>query len=257
MRKKVIINLQEVTEAWLTAVLTNSGALTAGRVIAFAADSGAGHWSQNAQLTISYSHDAQGDCPQHLFLKLVNTNLGEGEFFLPSEVNYYTRDYIDLPDAPLVRCYDGVYDAAQNHYHLLLYDLSETHAAAYDLQPTLAHGQALAEGLAILHAHWWGENRLRQIGVSFHDAAHIHRFVGIGQPGLPYVQSIFGEWLKPHWFDLIQQIFARLPDKLVIRAQDIDHFTLIHGDPNPGNILVPKEGNGRYTSSINNPLTGA
>ena len=141
-----------------------------------------------------------------------------------------------------MRCYDGAYDLAQNRYHLLLDDMSATHKAAYDLQPTLAHGQALAEGLAIMHAHWWGEARLQEIGAAFHDAAHLRRFVTIGKPGIPHVQAHFGAKLKSHWPRLIQQIFAQLPDALAARGQDKTHMTLIHGDANPGNMLVPKVG---------------
>jgi hypothetical protein len=239
---QVITNLDQVTSAWLTAVLSQSGALTAGEVTGFAADGGGGNWSSNAQLALTYSANARGECPTHLFLKMVDTNTGDGEFFLPSEVTYYTRDYVDLPDAPLVRCYNGAYDPKQNRYHLLLDDMSATHQAAYDLVPTLAHGQALAEGLAIMHAHWWGEARLRQLGASFHDAAHLRRFVAIGELGISHVHSHFGAKLKPHWPELIHQIFARLPDSLAARAQDKTHFTLLHGDPNPGNMLVPKVG---------------
>ncbi len=240
--KKVIIELEQVTPEWLTAVLSQSGALTAGEVTRFAANSGGGHWSSNARLNLTYSDNAQGKCPANLFLKLVDTDTGDGEFFLPSEVTYYTRDYVDLPDAPLVHCYDGAYDPEQNRYHLLLDDLSATHEAAFDLQPTLAHGEALAEGLAILHAHWWGEARLKQIGAAFHDAAHLRRFVMIGEPGIPHVQAHFGAKLKSHWPRSIQQIFAHLPDALAARAQDKTNMTLIHGDANPGNMLVPHEG---------------
>ncbi len=242
MPANVLTHPEQVTTEWLTAVLIHSNALQTGQVAAFTTGGGSGNWSQNAQLTLTYSDDARGDCPTHLFLKLVDTNTGNGEFFLPSEVTYYTRDYVDLPDAPLVRCYDGAYDAAQNRYHLLLDDLSATHKAAYDLQPTPAHGQALAEGLATLHAHWWGSERLQQIGAPFHDADHLRRFVVIGEPGVPHVQVIFGERLKPHWPALITQIFAALPARLAARAQDRTHMTLIHGDPNPGNMLVPKVG---------------
>ena len=242
MGEKVICDLQHVSETWLTAVLRKSGALTTGHVVAFAADGGTGHWSQNAQLALTYSRDAQGECPRHLFLKLVNTDLGDGEFFLPSEVNYYTRDYVDLPTAPLVRCYNGVYDVAKHRYHLLLADMSATHKAAYDLQPTLAQGQVLAEALAILHTHWWGQARLKQIGAPIHDAAHIRQAATIGREGIPHVERLFGDRLKPHWLALIEQIYNQLPDVLVERAQDTTHFTLIHGDPNPGNILVPHVG---------------
>lgn len=242
MNKQVITQLEQVTPEWLTAVLSQSSALTTGKVTHFEANSGGGHWSQNARLTLTYSSDAQGERPTNLFLKLVDTNTGDGTFFLPSEVTYYTRDYIDLHDAPLVRCYDGAFDAAQNWYHLLLHDMSETHIAAFDLQPTPTHGQALAEALAILHAHWWGNERLQQIGASFHNTAHIRRFVEIGSPGITHVQAVFGDRLKPHWFELIQQLFVELPDSLATRAQDTTHFTLLHGDPNPGNMLVPKVG---------------
>jgi hypothetical protein len=242
MPDDVITSLEQVTTAWLTAVLTESGALKSGQVTAFTAGSGRGHWSSNARLALSYSPGAQGECPTNLFLKLVNANTGDGEYFLPSEVAYYTRNYVDLADAPLVRCYNGAYDAAQNRYHLLLDDLSATHKAAYDLQPTLGHGQALAEGLAILHAHGWGSERLQQIGATFHNAEHIHRFVNIARPGIPHVRATFGDRLKPHWPELIGEIFARLPERLVARARDRTHLTLIHGDPNPGNMLAPQVG---------------
>lgn len=240
--EQIITQLSEVTPAWLTAVLSKAGALTAGNVANFQANSGGGHWSQNARLVLTYSHNARGRRPTNLFLKMVSTDLGDGEYFLPSEVTYYTRDYIDLPDAPLVRCYHAAYDPAQHRYHLLLDDLVATHEAAYDLQPTLAHGRALAEAFAVLHAHWWGTARLGGIGASFHDAAHLHRFVAMGEPGIPHVRAHFGDRLQSHWPALIAQIFAKLPDRLTARAHDRTHFSLLHGDPNPGNMLVPRKG---------------
>ena len=239
---KVLTSIDEVTPAWLTAVLHQAHALTNGQVVHVKMDGGSGNWSQNGRLTLTYSPDAQGDCPTNLFLKLVNTDAGDGEYFLPAEVTYYTRDYVDLPDVPLVRCYHAAHDPTQHRYHLLLDDHSATHGPAYDLPPTLAHGQALVEALAILHAHWWGTDRLRQSNAPLHEAAHLRRFVEIGVGGIPHVNTVFGEQLKPHWPELIAQIFAQLPAKLAERAQDPTHFTKLHGDPNPGNLLVPKVG---------------
>lgn len=242
MSSNVITSLEQVTTEWLTAVLTRSDALTGGKVAAAEARSGAGNWSSSARLALTYSADASGDRPANLFLKLVDTDTGDGEYFLPSEVTYYTRDYVDLPDAPLVRCYDAAYDASTNRYHLLLDDLSATHEAAYDLQPNHGHGMALAEALAILHAHWWGEARLNRIGAPFHDRSYIQRFVDIARPGIPHVRATFGERLLPHWPDLMSLIFDRLPEQLAARAQHRAHLTLIHGDPNPGNMLAPRTG---------------
>ncbi len=239
--EQVITRVDQVTPEWLTAVLHQSGALTTGKVTDVAASGGSGNWSQNGRLTLTYSPDAQGECPPHLFLKLVSTDLGDGEFFLPAEVTYYTRDYIDVPDAPLVRCYHAAYDPAQHRYHLLLDDLSAAHQAGYDKVPTLAHGQALAEALASLHARWWGPARLQESGTAVHDTAHLQRFVAIGEPGIPHVLTHFGDRLQPHWAEQIAHIFARLPGKLAMRAQDPSHFTRLHGDANPGNMLVPKK----------------
>ncbi len=39
----------------------------------------------------------------------------------------------------------------------------------------------------------------------------------------------------------MHDIFANLPDLLIARAKDVDNLILIHGDPNPGNIMVLRE----------------
>ncbi|MEP7136033.1 MAG: hypothetical protein ABI904_13975 [Chloroflexota bacterium] len=150
----IITNIDQITSTWLTSTLSKSGALTHGLVTSFALDAGKGNWSTNGSLTVTYSADAQGSLPQHLFLKMANTNLGNGESFDDSEVTYYTRDYVDVPNAPLLRCYDAAYSAELKRYHLLLDYVSETHIMAADKENTLEYGLALAEGLAILHARW-------------------------------------------------------------------------------------------------------
>lgn len=242
MNENVITNLEQVTTEWLTAVLTHNGVLTQGSVTAVTVDAGRGNWSESGSLQLAYSPDAQGERPSRLFLKMVNTDTGDGEFFLPSEVDYYLRDYVDVPDAPLLRCYHGHYSPTLQRYHLLLEDVSATHVVADDKAPTLAHGLALAEALAILHARWWGTQRLAEANAPIHDAGYIRRFAAIAEPGVAHVLTLFADDLKPHWPDLLRALFANLPDRMAARAQDMTTFTLIHGDPNPRNIMVPREG---------------
>ena len=242
MPEQVITSLEQVTANWLTAVLSNSGALTNGAVAAVDMDAGQGNWSTSGTLRLRYTDDAQGERPARLFLKMVDTDTGDGEFFGPSEVTYYTRDYVGVADAPLLRCYDGRYSETLHRYHLLLEDVSHTHIEADEKALTLEYGLALAEGLAVLHAHWWGAGRLAEANAPIHNANHIRRFVEIAEPGVAHVVAQFAHNLKPHWPELLQLLFACLPDELVTRAQDADHFTLIHGDPNPRNILVPRVG---------------
>lgn len=242
MSENAIISLEQVTNEWLTAVLTRSGALTQGTVAGFDVAGGRGNWSESGSLQLTYSPDAQGERPSHLFLKMVNTDTGDGEFFLPSEVDYYLRDYVDVPDAPLLRCYDGRYAPTQHRYHLLLADVSSTHVVADAKTPTLAYGLALAEAFAILHTRWWGTAQLAAANAPVHDAGYITRWAAIAEPGVGHLLTLFADDLQSHWPDLLRALFANLPALMVARAQDTAAFTLIHGDPNPRNIMAPKVG---------------
>lgn len=241
MPDEVITSLDQVTAEWLTGVLSNSGALAEGSVAAFEVDTGRGNWSTNASLNVRYVDGSQGALPQRLFVKIVNADLGD-EFFGSSEVTYYTRDYAGVEGAPLVRCYDAAYSEEQRRYHLLLDDLSETHVEATAKAPTLEYGLALAEGLAVMHARWWGARRLAEAGAPIHSAEHIRRFVDIAEPGAGHILKQFSAELQPHWPDVIRALYAKHPQTMIERTRDDNGFTLIHGDVGHYNILVPREG---------------
>ena len=241
MSNRVISSAEQVTPTWLTRVLKASGALTAGTVASFNVDNGRGNWSSNAGLHLQYTAGAQGELPLRLFLKMVNTDL-EDESFGASEVAYYTRDYLGVAGAPLVRCYDAAYSAELRRYHLLLDDLSPTHVVASSRPPTLEYGLALAEGLAALHAHWWGWARLAAAAAPIHDDAFIRQFVAIAEPGLDPILAAAGDLLEPHWPGLMRDLYARHPAALIARAVDANGFTLIHGDVGENNVLMPRQG---------------
>ncbi len=115
MPPTVITHLDQVTAEWLTRVLVQSGALAGGAVAVFETEAGRGNWSAHARLRLRYSPDAQGARPGRLFLKLVNADLGDDEFFGPSEVTYYTRDYADVEGAPVSRAdYELAYRAMRD-----------------------------------------------------------------------------------------------------------------------------------------------
>lgn len=242
MPGKVITSVEQVTTEWLTSVLAASGGLTQGAVGSVALGTGEGNWSANAILTVSYTDDARGQLPRCLFLKMVNADIGDDEFFGDSEVTYYTRDYVDVKNAPLLHCYDAAYSHELNRYHLLLDDVSATHVEAAEKEPTLEYGLALAEGLAALHARWWGARGLGQAGAPIHGAGHIRRFVDIAEPGVGHILERFSAELEPHWPDALHELYARHPQAMIERTRDDNGFTLIHGDAGQTNILVPEEG---------------
>lgn len=234
-------SIEQVTTEWLTSALAGSGALTRGAVASFDVDTGRGNWSTNARLTVHYTDEAQGSLPRRLFLKMVNTDQND-ESFDESEFTYYTRDYVDVAAAPLLRCYGAAYSEALARYHILLDDVSETHTTAGEKAPTLEYGLALAEGLAVLHARWWGAERLAEAGASMHSASHIQEYAAIAEPGVGHIVGRFSDQLELHWPEMMAELFAKHPQALIARTKDTNGFTLIHGDPNEHNILVPRLG---------------
>ncbi len=241
MSDDVITAREQVTTAWLTSVLTRSGALRQGRVESFDLAAGDRVLSSIYRLRLVYSEDSGGDKPTHLFLKTVNADQDD-ELFGPSEVTYYVRDYIGVDCAPLIRCYDGVFSAEQQRYHLLLDDLSDSHVESGTKTPTLAYGLELAEALACLHAHWWGAERIAQSGDRLPSAAQIDRFVAIARPGAGHIVAAMPDQLQPHWPAALAELLERHPRAMAARTADDNGFALIHGDVNRTNVLVPRVG---------------
>jgi hypothetical protein len=239
----VIVSFDQVSPEWLTRVLTQSGALLGGCVESFAKeDTDQRLLSTNAKFCVTYSDGAQGALPQNLFLKTVNVDQGD-EFFGASEVNYYVRDYVGVADVPLPRTYDAAYSETLGRYHILMDDLSDTHVESCAKTPTLEYNLALAEGLAAMHAHWWGRERLTSGGEPIHGPEVIKRFVDIAQPGAGHILNNCANQLAAHWPDLIWKLFDKHPQAMIERMADGNGFTLIHGDANCTNILVPKDVN--------------
>jgi len=172
---------------------------------------------------------------------MVNTRLEDGSFG-SSEVDYYTRDFTGVEGALLVRCYDAVFSGELQRYHVLLDNLSATHINAEEKIVTIEYGLALAEGLAVMHAHWWGAQRFTQVGATMHTAEHILRYVGIAESGGENIINHFSSSLGLHWIDAIRALYTKHPQIIIKRTKDDRGFTLIHGDLGHKNVLVPRAG---------------
>jgi hypothetical protein len=155
MPDKVITSIDQVTNAWLTSVLTKSGALINGAVAVFDVKAGQGNWSPNV---------------------------------------------------------------------------------------TLEYGLALAEGLAVMHARWWGARQFREVGATMPSAGHIRRFVDISESVVENIINHFSLELEPYWPDTIRTLYARHPQTIIKRTSDDRGLTLVHGDVGHKNVLVPRAG---------------
>lgn len=239
----MITRQDQVTPEWLTSVLGRSGVLEAGAVDGFEiVRTLERELSSSARLKLSYAAGSRGELPDALFLKTVNTHFDEDDPLLPSEVNYYVRDYVGVEGVPLLRCYDAALSEDSVRFHLLLEDVSATHVWIGDKTVNLEFGFVLAEGLAAMHTHWWGAARLHQGGEPVHGAEHIERFVEIARPGVDHILECCANELKSHWPQAMFDVYENHPRLMIERTSDANGFTLIHGDVSPGNILVPING---------------
>lgn len=110
----IVASIDQVTTEWLTTVLKNSDALNEGTVTGLQLSSGQGNWSSSAVLRIRYSDSASGELPQSVFLKIVDSGASDSdEYFGDSEVVCCSRDYVDVPKAPILRCYDAAFSLNQ------------------------------------------------------------------------------------------------------------------------------------------------
>ncbi len=235
----VITSPDQVAPDWLTAVLTRAGALIEGAVEHVHITTDVRPLSSNARLRVEYAPGSRGERPRFLFLKTVDCTQHP---FGPSEVYYYTRDYVGVEAAPLVRCLDAVYSESPARYHLLLEDVSQTHVLALDKAPTPDYAHALADGFAAMHAHWWGASGLEARGEPMPDATVVERWLDGARSGVRHLLDACSEEIGRKNVALIEELFERHPRAMIDRTRDAAGFTLIHGDANPTNVLVPRVG---------------
>ena len=224
---------EQIDKRWLTAVLKKDGALIAGEIHGVEVDYSNSTNSHITRIRIEYDPETRGDAPRSLILKTVDAEAG---FIQRSEVDYYTRDYLALADAPIAKCY-AAHVSDGGSYSILMEDLSSTHEK--DTSPSLEYGLAVAAAVARLHAFGWGEERIRQLGGCIPDKSKIGQYVEHVRRGLDPLLEATRLDIPDSWRQTIVDIFQYHLEKMLQRTQDPAGFAIVHGDVNPGNILYP------------------
>jgi hypothetical protein len=206
--RKLITCASDIDADWLTDVLSMN-------VVRFELSNEAFKWSNQIPII---AHLTDG---RDLSLRV---KICSGEKFGRSEVDYYKRDYVGLDPAPLVKCWDAVYEASVG-YHILLDDLSLTHANRRDVLPTLNYGMAVAMSLARLHRHHW-ETKAPP------SESKVDRYFEEVRPGIKKMEQLTGFG--------ISDMFVEMEQKVRSRLRCGSGMSLIHGDLNSMNILTPK-----------------
>jgi len=242
MQNTVITHPEQVTRTWLQTTLGRSGVIQSGEIQSFQIEHASNDNSQGARIRVTYTAEATGSLPGSLYLKICPA---QESSFGPSEVNYYLRDYIATPDAPIPTCYDAQYADLPGRYHILMEDLSASHQPNWDVPPNLDFGLGVAESLAVLHAPYWEANQRTQIQAAVPGPEILSRYLEHLSPGIAPLLDWARAGLNPRQADALAAILEHLPEDLLARTRDPLGFSLVHGDPNPGNILSPREEDGK------------
>jgi hypothetical protein len=198
------------------------------------------------RLDVSYTDEVGSAAPRRLFLKCSNPALAPGKFDaqqLRQEIVFYQTAAPAMAETVTIPCYSTAYAAETGASHLLLKDVSETHAAC-PVPPVQSNYEQAVDALAGLHAFWWDHPRLGQDVGQFPTLAQRQREWSDARTASAAFAVFLGDALPPAWQKIYERVVAALPD-LYQRHAAGKNLTLVHGDAHFGNLLFPKgEGEG-------------
>jgi Ecdysteroid kinase-like family len=227
----------------LTEVLRRAGALGEGRVREVAVESSrATLLSSIVRLRPTYEGSAAG-APGSLILKTGLPGTGVGPESGRREVEFYTKVATAIATPAVPRCFEAAWDADTKDWHLLLEDLTDTHAVAtrWPLPPTIAQCERIMRALAGCHAAWWDDARLGVSVGTFTDEAAAKQYVERCANQFTIFADLLGDRLSPDKHDLYERFLAAAP-RLLARYLSHRDLTVVHGDAHVWNCFLAKDG---------------
>ncbi len=159
------------------------------------------------------------------------------------EVAFYGDVAPSLPANLVPCCFEAHHADATTPWHLILEDLTETHALAteWPLPPLEAQCRTIVGSLGRLHAAWWEDPRLGvTVGARLDDAA-MDRFIRQVAGHFDVFADRLGDELSGERRAFYEGLIAAAP-RLHNRYRDAKNITLGHGDAHVWNCFLPRNG---------------
>lgn len=237
----LITDSNQITAAWLTHVLRESGSLPSGEVAQLRITSDASYTSNIARLHVSYTASAPADAPARLWLKLARLDAEQrvvGAEQRQREVLFYQQVAARMPYAPVIRCYHAAFDDATSASLLLFEDVSDTHAAGRStIPPDPAQCRLVMEAFAAWHAFWWDHPLLGEVADLPTPESAARDAEAIRATWAQFAEFA-GDGLTPAQLRAYERVLAALP-RLLQRVTQGRNLTLIHGDAHMANVMLP------------------
>jgi Ecdysteroid kinase-like family len=176
-----------------------------------------------------------------------------GEYEVQS---YQTFAGISREIPGIVRCFSAEYSAEANNYHVLLENISDTHAIALHrdevikgVMPPQTRLEEVLDCLAKFHAFWWEHPKLGEGVLARHfwfkDAESAKLLFEKRNRELDLFVDNVGANFSPDLIVLYREVLAKFPDMyeryIAERLNKLEKVTLVHGDCYLNQFFCPKE----------------
>jgi phosphotransferase family enzyme len=237
--------LPEVARAdRLTAALQQSGALGNGSVREVTVESASPTVvSTITRLRLAYDAEPAG-APRSLVLKTGRAGHSGGAWTVGrQEVAFYKQVAPAMPAGIAPRCYEAHWDPDTEAWHLLLEDLTDTHATAspWPLPPAFEQCLRIVGAWARFHAAWWDHPDLGLSIGTRPDAAALESYLQTLAGHVARFSDRLGDALPRERREFFDQLLDAAP-RLLADFPTRRHVTVAHGDAHVWNCLVPRDG---------------
>ena len=239
----MITKPEDVTAEWLTDALRQSGSLPRGEVISVRVISESSNTAKIGRLTLTYSDDVPSTMPAHLFLKISNPHSITpvvGSEQRRCEVEFHNNIATLMPNPPVIRCHHAVYSEETGASNLIFDDVSNTHFAVQStLPPPIRQAETAIDAFSEFHAFWWDHQLLGNTH-SPQDQMSVTEDVNNIREHFPRFADFLGDRLTASQRQTYEKTLTLLPG-LMERVTRGKGLTLIHGDSDSSNVLLPHD----------------
>jgi hypothetical protein len=234
-----------ISAAYLTEVLHRAGVLAGSVREIVVEQSRAMVLSRIIRLRLTYDGDVAGAPPTLIFKTALPDRTGPEWHAGPQEVAFYTLVAPGVANGVVPRCFDAQATTAGQPWHLLLEDLTDSHATptAWPLPPSAAQCERVVQAFARFHAAWWDDARL---GVS----VGVWRDVAWMQQLLQRFAAVFADFIDRHGDRMPAERraqyerFLDAAPRLLQRYHTHRNLTVVHGDAHFWNCFLPHAADG-------------
>jgi len=145
-----------------------------------------------------------------------------------------------MPKPPVICCHHAVYSEETGASNLIFDDVSETHFAVSAIQPPpIRQAEKAIDAFSEFHAFWWDHQTLGDT-YSPQNQMSVTEYVNNIRELFPRFADFLGDRLTASHRRAYENTITLLPNLMerVTRGKDL---TLIHGDSDISNVLLPND----------------